>query len=50
MRSYIKLTDTLIQLGYTRRDALVMPIWEIQEIIKIRNEQNEEGNGHILKI
>lgn len=50
MKTFIKIVDSFVQIGYSRRDMMYMPFWEMQEIIRIRNEKNEEDGGYILKI
>ena len=50
MKTFIKIVDSFVQIGYSRRDMMNMPFWEMQEIIRIRNEKNEEDGGYILKI
>lgn len=36
---HIEITDALVKHGYTRKDIMIMPFWELKEIIRIKNEK-----------
>lgn len=49
LSDFINITDTLITYGYTRRDILIIPIWEMREIIKIKNNKNHNDREYLVK-
>ena len=48
LRSHIEITDVLVKQGYTRRDIMIMPIWELKEIIAIKNKKVASNDREYL--